>query len=181
VSAVAGTGGDRRALAATGLSPSALYGPVEDWAERLHAALEVPLPCRVAQSFGPVWGRVVADLTEAGARLGTASYGGWNDGDRSLAEAIWCLVAHLRPGTLVETGVAHGLTSRVILAGSVIGLHDSAPASGCSGETQLCDDVINMLRSLPGIVAFMNRHHLGVTTDVPANATGGVVPNIPVK
>ena len=48
-------------------------------------------------------------------------------------------------------------------------------------EQQLCNDVINMIRSLPGIVAFMNRHHLGVTTDVPANATGGVVPNIPAK
>jgi Methyltransferase domain len=108
---------DRRALAAIGLSASALYGPVEDWAERLHAALEVPLPCRVAESFGPVWDRVVADLTEAGARVGSASYGGWNDSDRALAEAIWCLVAHLRPGIVVETGVAHGLTSRVILEG----------------------------------------------------------------
>ena len=65
--------------------------------------------------------------------------------------------------------------------GSIIGFHDSAPASACSGEQQLCNDVINMIRSLPGIVAFMNRHHLGVTTDVPANATGGVVPNIPAK
>lgn len=68
-----------------------------------------------------------------------------------------------------------------IHAGSVIGFHDSAPAGACSGEQQLCHDVTNMIRSLPGIVAFMNRHHLGVTTNVPANATGGVVPNIPVK
>jgi peptidoglycan/xylan/chitin deacetylase (PgdA/CDA1 family) len=68
-----------------------------------------------------------------------------------------------------------------IQGGSIIGFHDSAPASACSGEAQLCQDVVSMMRSLPGIVAFMNRHHLGVTTDVPANATGGVVPNIPVK
>jgi len=68
-----------------------------------------------------------------------------------------------------------------IHGGSVIGFHDSAPASVCSPEQQLCNDVINTIRSLPGIVAFMNRHHLGVTTDVAANATGGTVPNIPVK
>jgi peptidoglycan/xylan/chitin deacetylase (PgdA/CDA1 family) len=68
-----------------------------------------------------------------------------------------------------------------IHAGSVIGFHDSAPTSQCSAETQLCNDVVNTIRSLPDIVAFMNRHHLGVTTDVPANASGGVVPNIPVK
>ena len=42
---------------------------------------------------------------------------GGDDGDRAQAEAIWCLVAHLRPATVVETGVAHGLTSRVILEG----------------------------------------------------------------
>jgi predicted O-methyltransferase YrrM len=69
------------------------------------------------EEFGQVWERVGADLTAAGARIGIASYGGWNDGDRAFGEAIWCLVAHLRPETLVETGVAHGLTSRVILEG----------------------------------------------------------------
>jgi hypothetical protein len=31
--------------------------------------------------------------------------------------AIWCLVWHLKPLHIVETGVAHGLTSRFILAG----------------------------------------------------------------
>ena len=59
----------------------------------------------------------MADLTSAGVRVGVASYGKWNDGDRAFGEAIWCLVQHLRPATVVETGVAHGLTSRVILEG----------------------------------------------------------------
>jgi peptidoglycan-N-acetylglucosamine deacetylase len=68
-----------------------------------------------------------------------------------------------------------------IHAGSVIGFHDSAPANACSGEQNLCHDVVSMIRSLPAIVAFMNRHDLGVTTNVPANATGGVVPDIPAK
>jgi peptidoglycan-N-acetylglucosamine deacetylase len=68
-----------------------------------------------------------------------------------------------------------------IHGGSVIGFHDSSPGGPCSAQLKLCRYTINTIRSLPGIVAFMNWHHLGVTTDVPANATGGVVPNIPVK
>jgi len=32
-----------------------------------------------------------------------------------LVRAIWCLTRHLRPKTVVETGVAHGVTSRCIL------------------------------------------------------------------
>jgi peptidoglycan/xylan/chitin deacetylase (PgdA/CDA1 family) len=68
---------------------------------------------------------------------------------------------------------------RRIHGGSIIGFHDSAPS--CSAQRLLCSYTINAIRSLPSIVAFMNRHHLGVTTDVGANATGGVVPNIPVK
>jgi predicted O-methyltransferase YrrM len=59
----------------------------------------------------------LSGLATAGLRVGLASYRGWNDGDRAQAKAIWCLVAHLRPETVVETGVAHGLTSRVILEG----------------------------------------------------------------
>jgi 2-polyprenyl-3-methyl-5-hydroxy-6-metoxy-1,4-benzoquinol methylase len=108
---------DKRALAAAGLSASDLYGATEDWAERLHATLEVPWPCQETALFRQVWDHIVTDLTEVGARVGTCSYGGWNDGDRAFAEAIWCLVAHLRPKAVVETGVAHGLTSRVILEG----------------------------------------------------------------
>jgi peptidoglycan/xylan/chitin deacetylase (PgdA/CDA1 family) len=68
-----------------------------------------------------------------------------------------------------------------IHGGSIIGFHDSSPASACAGEQPLCNDVVSMIRSLPAIVAFMNRHHLGVTVDVPADGSGGVVPNIPVK
>ena len=74
-------------------------------------------PCRESAEFDAVWNSVVADLTAAGLRVGRASYGGWNDGDRAHAAAIWCAVMHSRPEVVVETGVAHGLTSRVILEG----------------------------------------------------------------
>jgi hypothetical protein len=43
------------------------------------------------------------------------SYKGWNDGDLGLLRSIWCLIRHQRPTKIVETGVAHGVTSRIIL------------------------------------------------------------------
>jgi cephalosporin hydroxylase len=48
-------------------------------------------------------------------RVGPASFNGFNDGDAALVRAIWCLVCHLSPSQIVETGVAHGFTSRFIL------------------------------------------------------------------
>jgi hypothetical protein len=43
------------------------------------------------------------------------SFQWWNDGDAGFVRTIWCLVRHLRPRKIVETGVAHGVTSRFIL------------------------------------------------------------------
>jgi hypothetical protein len=108
---------DLRELAALGGPRSEHYAVAEEWAPALHKALDAPWPCQEAERFGEVWDAIVAHLTAAGLRVGRASYGGWNDGDRAQAEAIWCAVAHSRPATVVETGVAHGLTSRVILEG----------------------------------------------------------------
>jgi len=109
--------GDRRELAALGPSLSEHYAVVEDWAPAVHKAIDVPWPCQESEQFSQVWDATAADLAAAGLRTGLAAYGGWNDGDRAQSEAIWCLVAHLRPATVVETGVAHGLISRVILEG----------------------------------------------------------------
>jgi len=108
---------DRRELMALKCAPSEHYSPVADWPQALHKAIDVPWPCREPEQFGKVWDATVSALAAAGLRVGLASYRGWNDGDRAQAEAIWCLVAHMRPATVVETGVAHGLTSRVILEG----------------------------------------------------------------
>jgi Methyltransferase domain len=108
---------DKQELLALGMPANEYYGAAEDWAQRLHAALKLPWPCDVAASFGVVWDRVLAELNEAGIRVGVRSYGGWNDGDAAFAEAIWCLVVHLLPEKVVETGVAHGLTSRIVLEG----------------------------------------------------------------
>jgi hypothetical protein len=107
--------GDQRELMALGRPQSEHYAAVADWSQALHKAIDAPWPCQEPQQFGEVWDATVAGLAAAGMRVGLASYRGWNDGDRAQAEAIWCLAAHTRPEIVVETGVAHGLTSRVIL------------------------------------------------------------------
>ena len=33
----------------------------------------------------------------------------------SLCRAVWCTVMHAQPGVVIETGVAHGVTSRIVL------------------------------------------------------------------
>jgi methyltransferase family protein len=108
---------DQREKASLGTSMTSFYGVAADWQARLHAALGVPLPCPATAQFEELWEKMTADLTAAGLRVGIASYAGWNDGDRAFSEAIWCIVAHIRPERVVETGVAHGLTSRIILEG----------------------------------------------------------------
>jgi hypothetical protein len=107
--------GDMRELATLGKPVSDFYDAVADWSPRLHALLDLPWPCPAVAPFEQVWDRIVADLVSAGARVGIRSYAGWNDGDKAFAEAIWCIIGHLGPGKVVETGVAHGLTSRVVL------------------------------------------------------------------
>src|SRR5690348_16091740 len=62
-----------------------------------------------------LWPSILHDLERQGIRPGPESYLYWNDGDPALVQAIWCLVRKLRATKVVETGVAHGLTSRFIL------------------------------------------------------------------
>jgi hypothetical protein len=106
---------DGRAWEAAGVSPSELYAPVEDWQARLHEAMGEPWPCAAASRFDDVWADLHTLLASAGVRLGRASYGGWDDADPLFARAVWCAVAHRQPAVVVETGVAHGVTTRVVL------------------------------------------------------------------
>jgi hypothetical protein len=108
---------DKRELMALGQLPGEHYAVVGNWEPVLHEAIGAPWPCAESEGFDQVWDATVSGLLSAGLRVGPASYRGWNDGDRAQAKAIWCLVAHLHPAAVVETGVAHGLTSRVILEG----------------------------------------------------------------
>jgi hypothetical protein len=108
---------DLRELTHLTSTVSELYETVAEWSLHLHNALRQPWPCQEADGFEQLWTRTITELRTVGMRVGMLSYGGWNDGDRAFAEAIWCVVAHLRPERVVETGVAHGLTSRIILEG----------------------------------------------------------------
>lgn len=87
----------------------------DDWEHRLHDLLGVPWPCQATSEFRVLWPEVMKSLEVRGVRVGPEGFLGWNDGDPGLARAIWCLTRHLRPSNVVETGVAHGLTSRFIL------------------------------------------------------------------
>ncbi len=96
-------------------APADLYRAEPDWEARLHARLEKPWPCAERLEFWSLLPTVIAELEAKGLRVGPFSFKGWNDGDPGFVRAIWCLVRHLRPANVVETGVAHGMTSRFIL------------------------------------------------------------------
>lgn len=91
------------------------YAICEDWQDRLHAAAGHPGTCQETEAFEQVWRVISARLRAQGFRIGPESYFGWNDGDLGLTRAIWCLIRHLRPAHVVETGVGHGITTRFIL------------------------------------------------------------------
>jgi predicted O-methyltransferase YrrM len=95
--------------------PQDLYEAEDGWQHRLHDLLGVPWPCEANSEFWALWPEVIGELQAKGIRVGPESFKYWNDGDAGLVRAIWCLTRHLRPRNVVETGVAHGLTSRFIL------------------------------------------------------------------
>ncbi|MBV9548210.1 MAG: class I SAM-dependent methyltransferase [Alphaproteobacteria bacterium] len=91
------------------------YAVTEEWENKLHEALGLPTGCAETRELEPLWLQAVAELRGRGVDVGPASFYGYNDGDAALIRAIWCLVRHLRPQTVVETGVGHGFTSRFVL------------------------------------------------------------------
>lgn len=90
--------------------PRFAYVPEADWLSRLHAALDVSEPCGLEKEFVELWSRIDQELRSREERPLPV-----HDADINLARATWCLVRHLRPRRVVETGVARGFTSRVVL------------------------------------------------------------------
>jgi hypothetical protein len=95
--------------------PECQYHSDENWERRLHDHLGAQWPCEFAGEFWSLWPQVMKELEAKGIQAGPESFGSWNDGDAGLVRAVWCLTRHLRPENVVETGVAHGVTSRLIL------------------------------------------------------------------
>ena len=95
--------------------PPAQPALAEAWEEQFHGLLGVPWPCAAHDEFAVLYDRVAASLTGQGLRVGRGEFGGWDDGDAALARVVWCATLHTRPEHVVETGVARGITSRVVL------------------------------------------------------------------
>jgi len=98
-----------------GWRPETSYRVDSDWELRLHELLGASWPCPEVLEFSRRWEEIRAQLVARGVTVGRGAYGGWDDADPALARATWCLVRHLRPRCVVETGVGRGLTSRLAL------------------------------------------------------------------
>jgi methyltransferase family protein len=93
-------------------SPATIVGQASmDWMSKLHEILDAPQDCNQCATFRrEIWPIIVgriADHTPAG--------GSAHDGDPNLALAVWAVAFHAKPATVVETGVARGITSAAIL------------------------------------------------------------------
>jgi hypothetical protein len=95
--------------------PRCQYGFDPNWEQHLHEHLGAAWPCEAASEFRTLWPGVIKELEAKGIRAGPESFQWWNDGDAGLVRAIWCLVRHSGAKKVVETGVAHGVTSRFVL------------------------------------------------------------------
>jgi Methyltransferase domain len=91
------------------------YEAVQECEARVHELIGAEWPCEERQGFDEVWGGALDDLAARGVEVGRGTFAGWDDGDARLAGVAWCLARHLRPDQVVETGVARGLTTRVLL------------------------------------------------------------------
>jgi hypothetical protein len=95
--------------------PPCPYVVDPEWREHLHATIELKMPCEIAAETKTIWPDVVQLMRSKGVNPGPLTYVGSNDGDPGMIDAVWCLARHLNARKIVETGVAHGVTSRFLL------------------------------------------------------------------
>ena len=88
-----------------------------DWLQHLHELLGAPWPCPEVKQSQDLMAEVGKLLTEKGFGTGLHTYGWYSDADIDMITMIWCAVRHKQPEVVLETGVAHGVSSRVILEG----------------------------------------------------------------
>lgn len=87
-----------------------LYVPDPDWEQRLHAMVGAPWPCPALDQFWPLWRQISESLDNSELKTDFC----WDTGS-GVGRTVWCLTRHLKPARIVETGVARGITTRLIL------------------------------------------------------------------
>jgi hypothetical protein len=107
--------GRARRLRTGGEVPIYHYDADPEWERHLHERIRHAWPCDQQAEFEALWPEVTKTLEQKGLPMGRGAYGGWDDGDQGFARVVWCLAIHLNATSVVETGVARGITSRVIL------------------------------------------------------------------
>ncbi len=80
------------------------------WEHSLHDLLGMSVPCSVREEFAALWIQMKSAMQKDDERIGETF-----DADGHLGLATWCAVRHLKPTVVVETGVARGITSWIIL------------------------------------------------------------------
>ena len=104
--------GDREAFRVDGRSVDEIYPIDVDFVQHLHEALGRDWPCSCVSEAEALYAEIMAMFTAKGL---PERYARWCDGGRGFTTATWCLSRHLKPQTVVETGVARGVTSRFVL------------------------------------------------------------------
>jgi predicted O-methyltransferase YrrM len=97
---------------------SVKYSPAqldERWFEHLHALFGAAWPCPEMERLDALMADIAGRLSARGLGSGRWTYGWYSDADITLSRAMWCTAIHTRPQVVVETGVAHGVSSRVVL------------------------------------------------------------------
>jgi predicted O-methyltransferase YrrM len=89
----------------------------ENWNEQLHKLIGATWPCPEVDRLRALLDQVNTLLNEKGLGTGRHTYGWYSDMEIDMLTAIWCTVIHNKPEKVVETGVAHGVSSRVVLEG----------------------------------------------------------------
>ncbi len=87
----------------------------EAWDEHLHSLLGAAWPCPLGERLDELMADIGALLAATGLATGRHTYGWYSDAEISLCRAVWCVALHTQPEIVIETGVAHGVTSRVVL------------------------------------------------------------------
>ena len=102
-------------LVARQLDSAVSYDVKEEWGPAFHSLLNLPWPCPELDGLNAVWADISTRLGDQGLSFGRFTYGDYSDADAGFGGAAWCAIRHLCPSVVVETGVARGATSQVIL------------------------------------------------------------------